>query len=137
MLRLRSWSLYGGNVATQRQKTPLQPVIYRLDGKSNNPTQIFELLFVSGRALAAHTRADCIWFCLDKGSNRGRAGSERLFQAVPTRRAGAPAPRALSTLGKLVPGALSGCRSRTVVDHEDQHRQKLQRVNPPPGARGE
>lgn len=65
------------------------------------------------------------------------AGSERSPAHSCCSRAGAPAPAALSALGKLVPGALSGCRSGTVVDHEEQHRQKLQWVNPLPGAGGE
>lgn len=45
---------FSGN-PTQHTKTLLQSVIYRLNGKSNSPTQIFGLLFVPGRALEAHT----------------------------------------------------------------------------------
>lgn len=51
-------------------KTLLQPVIYRLNGKSNSPTQIFGLLFVPGRAFEAHTRADNVRFCEDGRSKR-------------------------------------------------------------------
>lgn len=54
----------------QSTKRLLQSVIYRLNGKGNSPTQIFGLLFVPGRALEAHTRANCVWFCEDGRSKR-------------------------------------------------------------------
>lgn len=47
---------------------------------------------------------------------------QRTGEADAVPRAGAPAQVVLARQVELVPGALSGYRSRIVVDREDQHR---------------
>lgn len=90
-MRLWSRSQYSGN-PTQHTKILLQSVIFRLNGKSNSPTQIFGLLFVPGSALEAHTRADCVWFCED---GRSRRETELGMSQIQHTREAEAAPRAV------------------------------------------